>query len=67
MQEQLDSWFIGMNVKDQALKVDTFRRMHDLRSQVSFNLVTVPTQNPVTGVVDGEYAYVLIRGSVSPW
>ena len=67
MQEQLDSWFLGMGVKDQVLAVDSYRRMYDIRSQVSFNLVTVPTLDAETGEVDGEYAYVLVRGSVTPW
>eukprot|EP00977_Amphora_coffeiformis_P011779 scaffold2872_cov193-Amphora_coffeaeformis.AAC.2 len=66
-QEQLDNWFVGMGVTDQVLKVDSYRSIMNLRSQVSFNLVTVPTKDPVTGVVDGEYAYILIRGSISPW
>ena len=67
IQEQLDNWFEGMGVQNQALAVDTFRHMYDIRSQVSFNLVTVPTKDKATGETDGQFAYVLIRGSTTAW
>ena len=67
LQQELDSWFVDMGVKDQTATVEKFRQDNDISAKVSFNLVTVPIKDETTGRVDGEFAFVLIRGSIDPW
>jgi hypothetical protein len=67
-QQELNNWFgLYSGVQDHSAKVQDFRRENGISTYVSFNLVTAPTFNEMTGEVNGEYAYVLIQGPVSPW
>lgn len=63
-QRELDGWF-GENVtKNEDEAVEEYRQTHAVSSQVSFKLVTHPK---VSGTVNGEFAYILIRGTTNNW
>lgn len=61
-QDALDGWFgpSGTTATDMDDVVETWRTDNDVQAAVSFKLVTFP-------VDEGEFAYVLIRGTKNNW
>jgi lipase ATG15 len=60
-QAALDGWFgpSGQNATDRNAIVEDWRDVNDIQSAVSFKLVTFPD--------NGNFAYVLIRGTQNNW
>jgi lipase ATG15 len=60
-QEELDQYFVGLNVTDRQDWVQIIRN-ETIDSTVSFKVVTAPGLKG-----NGDYAYLIIRGTVTPW